>query len=556
MFVPRKASIALVFAIMVGTVSASPAEIDIFPNQASAEINGYAAYQVEVENTGRVQDVYDVTSTRPSEVTVAPDEIRLEPGESEEVNVWFNPENDRAEGTVDFYVSAQSRATGKEYAVQASVDVIKDYGVELSSSGEDLVCVEDENSYEIEVGNTGIQQDTFRLSTNIGSLSNNRVTVDEDESTTVTLNVDSSGPVERQIEVTAQSTSAGYASATETISYQPQTCFSSDFEASKERVEIPALSESELEYTLENTGLREDEYSLEVSNGELEDESIELDPGESEEVEVSVNPENLAAFNARLTASGRSEASAVTEVRPFNPVALNISSEAPEAVCRGEKADAEFVFENTGSMGDTFRVNVDGETREVEIGPGETFSQEVSGSREKTGSIRFQASATGTRFSDPSESLTRVVDVERCYGVKMKVVPKVASVGENLSTVYEISVTNTGTRENRYVLTHTGPDWLDIKQPELEVEPGKTEKAYMYAGVPPTVNESVKMKVVAEGEQVRDSQQVTLKVDEGLLSSVRDRGSMIQGDFASSPTRWIASLLLGVVAAVIILYRE
>jgi len=64
----------------------------------------------------------------------------------------------------------------------------------------------------------------------------------------------------------------------------------------------------------------------------------------------------------------------------------------------------------------------------------------------------------------------------------MNVVPNVASAGENRSTIYEIQLNNTGTRENTYELSHEGPSWVDIRPQQVTIGAGESDTAYIYAG--------------------------------------------------------------------------
>jgi hypothetical protein len=151
----------------------------------------------------------------------------------------------------------------------------------------------------------------------------------------------------------------------------------------------------------------------------------------------------------------------------------------------------------------------------------------------------------------------------------MNIVPEIASAGENMSTIYEVKVSNPGTKENTYRLTHQGPEWVEIKPETITVAPGATESVYMYAGVPFEKKGEVEITAVAEGNEVRTSQTVQLVINDEVEEAIRsNRGDFI-GRFSSSATglytaitnsdnvtRGAAAIIAGLIITAVILVRE
>ncbi|PSH02514.1 MAG: hypothetical protein BRC26_00175, partial [Nanohaloarchaea archaeon QH_8_44_6] len=167
--------------LTTGLVSASPAALNLFPESSSARIDSFTSYELEVENTGPAKDVYTLSSSSPAEITIAPQKTELEPGESETVNVWFNPRTDRDEGTYTFQLTAESRASGDRFSETGTVEVIKDHQVEVSAEESKTACLGQKAVYTVEVENTGIQPEEFSVTSDFGQLSRNSVNLEDGE---------------------------------------------------------------------------------------------------------------------------------------------------------------------------------------------------------------------------------------------------------------------------------------------------------------------------------------------------------------------------------------
>lgn len=104
------AKLSVLTAIIIATttlVAGSPADMTVFPEESSTRIDSFTSYELEVENVGPVEDTYTFTSSSVQEIDIAPRQITLEAGEEETVNVWYNPDTDREEGTYSYSVTAE-----------------------------------------------------------------------------------------------------------------------------------------------------------------------------------------------------------------------------------------------------------------------------------------------------------------------------------------------------------------------------------------------------------------------------------------------------------------
>ncbi|MFB6099812.1 MAG: hypothetical protein ABEK16_00935, partial [Candidatus Nanohalobium sp.] len=151
------AKLSIIAALILSTsamAAASPVEMTVFPQESSTRIDSFTSYELTVENVGPVEDTYTFTSSSVSEIDIAPQKITLEPGQSETVNVWYNPSPDREEGTYSFSITAESRATGDSYSAEIIASVIREHDVSLEVSNPSrTVCRGETATYNIQVTN-------------------------------------------------------------------------------------------------------------------------------------------------------------------------------------------------------------------------------------------------------------------------------------------------------------------------------------------------------------------------------------------------------------------
>ena len=559
--------------MLLGLATASQADLTIFPEESSTEVNSFTSYEVEVENIGPVKDVYEIQHNYPGEISVAPNKVELEPGQSDTVNVWFNPRVDRDAGTYSFQVSADSRADGQTYSTSGRVNVIRDHQVDVSGTDSASVCRGETARYEIDVTNDGIQQEEFAVTAEYGDLDRNRVNLDQGETTTVVLTASSSEVTEESFNVRASSTTS-YATESMNVQFNAENCFDSEISITPGTQETAAFTESEFDVTVRNLGTRSDEFTLSTDRGELSDTTLEVDSDSTETATLSFTPEELGEQQLTVQASGDSESSQTVTVDSYNGMSSNVEFDRSRTVCRDESATYTLTVENDGETAETYNLSSNmGEVLEeqVTLDAGESVETGLTvnstGMEDGEHEITFQSEAS--TFEGPVSSGSTTFTVENCWDVGMNIVPEIASAGENMSTIYEVKVSNPGTKENTYRLTHQGPEWVEIRPETLKVAPGATESVYMYAGVPFEKKGEVEITAVAEGNEVRTSQTVQLIINDEVEEAIRsNRGDFI-GRFSSSATglytaitdsdnvtRGAAAIIAGLIITAVILVRE
>jgi uncharacterized membrane protein len=550
-----------------GVATASQAQMTVFPSESSTRIDSFTSYELTIENVGPVEDTYTFTSSSAQEIDIAPQQVNLEAGAEETVNVWYNPSPQREEGTYSFSVTATSRATGDRYSTDIVASVIREHEVDLEVDSSKTVCRGDTAVYEVEVTNNGIQKEKFALSTDYGQLSTDEVTLEDGETQVVTLTASSDTPVTESFNVRAASTTS-YAQSIQNVQFNVETCFASQTSITPTDQRAATGTTAEFDVTVQNTGTKEDEFALTSSTGEFSDSTLEIDGKSSETATLEVTPEQLGSNTVTVTAKGTSTSSATANLQVYNGNDMEIQFQNQErTVCETEESvEIDTRLVNTGETEETFTVQTSlgtPTTEEVTLEPGEaeTFvtAVDATGLEEDT-SYSVTTTATAETFGEPTKSRTVSLNVENCWDVSLNVVPEVMSAGENRSVIYEVNLENTGSRENTYELAYEGPEWVSIRPENVTVAAGETGTSYMYAGIPFKKEGNVQITATAVGTNATAEQTVELVIGQDIEEAIRDddrRGTGITGQFSQAlqdiqERGPVVQLLLAVLVAALV----
>jgi uncharacterized membrane protein len=571
----------LVLFTMLSSVAASPAELTIFPQESSTEINSFTSYTVEVQNVGPVADRYFISSSSPEQITYAPQTVPetgvLEPGESDQVQVWYNPTSRMDAGTYSFSITAKSEASGDRYSADARANVIKDHEVALDLDTSKTACLGEETRYTIDVTNEGIQEETFQLTARYDNaeFSEDKVTLQPDETREITMTVSADTEVQENFNVIASSSSS-YAQEIVNVNFETETCFASEVEISPQNQEVAAGEEAQYQVTVRNTGTQNDTFTVSANRGELSDTTVEVEGNSAQTVNLTVTPQELGNKTVEISVEGRSNATKTAQMTVYN--GMDVSTEFTQEnykVCETGQFTLQTQVTNTGEAEETYTLSAPEGTKlgqeEVTLEPNQTATINLTDNSTdlEIGSYNYEVAATASTFGEPTKTAQTTVKVEDCYGVSLNVVPNVASAGENKSVIYQININNTGTKQNTYKLTHEGPEWVSIRPEEVTVQPGKKGKAYMYAGIPFGKDQGeVQITARAEGTQVADTEDVKLLIGKEIKEAIKDDSNNgPTGGFASDLPlervglgsdlgKIVASLLIGLLITAAVLYRE
>jgi len=574
--------LSTLITLSIGITAASPADLSMFPEKSSARIDSFTSYEVEIENTGPARDVYTLSSSDVSTISIAPTEVELDPGQTEVVNVWYNPETQMEAGEYSFDIIAESRATGETYSTKGIVEVIREHDVSLEVSDSQTACLEERAAYQVDVSNNGLQKETFQLSSDVGEFSRSEVTLEDGETQTVEYYLTSDDPREETVNVVAASETS-YAQDIQSVNFQAATCYASDVSISPQNQEVAAETEAEFDVTVRNTGTREDTFSLQTSQGTLEDSELQISGKSSETTSLNVAPSQLGEQQVTVTSRSEVNSSDTATLNVVNGMDSDISLERQTVnTCESTQAVSQVTVENTGETSEIFNLETsEGQLSQQEVTLGQGSSQTVNvtlnTSQYEEGEVNYQFTSTASTFGNPSSTAEGTFNVQNCWDLDMQIVPEVASAGENRSQVYEVRLENTGTRENTYNISYEGPSWISIRdrendqnQYDVTVPAGETRYADIYAGIPSQKEGQVQLNVTSTGEQVQRSRSVKLLIGEEIEEAVESpEGGSITGSFTQSATQLVQSiqgqntlaraalaLVAGLILTLAILYWE
>lgn len=542
---------ALLITVFAGLAAASTADLTIFPGESSTKINSFTSYEVTIENVGPTRDVYDLSSNSPREVNIAPKQVKLDPQQEETVNVWYNPDTDRKEGTYSFDITATSQASGNKYSVNGRVNVIADHQVSLAvDRASKTGCLGQQVTYNVEVTNTGIQDEEFELSTGYGELSRTSLTLEDGETQRVTLTASADEVMQENFNIVAASTTS-YAQDIQNVDFNTEICYSSDVSVTPEQQDIAAFTDTDYTVTVRNTGTKADTFSLSSNIGEFDDTQLDIEGKSSAQTTLTIRPESLGTQQINVVAESTVEASDSATVNVRNGMDMTLQAQSRQVnACESEEGSIAFRVENTGVATERYTLDVNTGNLtddEIRLEPGEssTVATDIDTSRLEIGNHNVTLTATAQSFDQPVKSRTSTLTVENCWDLEMNVVPNVASAGENRSTIYEIQLNNTGTRENTYELSHEGPSWVDIRPQQVTIGAGESDTTYIYAGIPYQKEGEVKITAISEGNEVRRTEEVTLLIGEEVqeaIESNQNRINGLTGAFSSNISNFVSGL--------------
>ena len=493
--------------LLVGLVGASEAQLDLFPDSSSACPSHTAYYELAVKNTGPVQDTYRITSSDPDVITIAPDMITLDSGESyRDPHVWYTPKTTTEPGNYDFKLYVTSETTGQRYSIDGSIEVLACHDVDITPVSSVMIgCVEEESTLDLIISNEGRDAETFILDTNYGKLNRVEVTLDPGTSETVTLTASRDEVGTRDIRITAHSTTT-YAHETKVVEMQTEVCYDSAVIVAPERNEICVGTEGSFSVIVRNTGTKSDNFILSSTGGWLQDDNLVVAPGESKETTLYFTPEELEEYELTVNAVGKTES--FDTVYAVGANCKNVAvllTPSERTVCETETTDYDIMIENTGRVRDEYtlvsNIGTLGKT-EVALNPGEsdTIDLQVDARKLGSGTHIIKVRAKSKNIEQVRDYSEVKLTVENCYDLNMNVVPNEVEIDAGDGVLVEVTLQNTGTYENTYYMGLQGPSWATMKPSEATIAPGQSKIAYVYIAAPFEISGDFEVKLMADDQ--------------------------------------------------------
>ena len=353
-------------------------EASLQPQIATTCLGKPAEYSITITNTGEKEDTYTFSSA--PFVDFSEEEIILSTGETKTVNIIATADK---EGTTEFDITvtpqndlsnAQKTTVGLEARDCRGVAVV-------TSTASLNVCRGDEATASIIIKNTGTLEDTFELSTNIGTLSENKLILQPQELKTIDISIDTK-KLEATNTVTITATSEEGVSDQGTIELAIENCYAASLSLSPESQTLCRLQDAEYTVLAKNTGEREDTYTLIFGDQKID---LELEPGESKDFNfvqpVNFETEGDYRIIAALTSDNIDLVAESKLIVKSLEDCYSVGVEAREEAISVEPNKAVTVpvtIKNTGESPSSFELEFEGppwaylNPTSIELGPGES----------------------------------------------------------------------------------------------------------------------------------------------------------------------------------------
>ncbi len=401
------------------------------PEDAVETKYGNYTYNFTVENTGYMNDTYDLNVEAPLNqdfTASAPDQVSLDVNQSKEVTVKVQIGEGAAPGDSDeIMLTATSRNETDVSDFDSMQVTYKAYDVQVTAPEDAIETGYGNYTYLFTVENTGYANDTYDLEAN--ALVNPAFTASAPDQVSIDMNQSKEIPVEVQI---GEGTTPGdNAEVSLTATSQNETFVSDSdsmqvaYEEYAVKVKAPEdqfesnAGEYSYEFTVANNGTLDDVYDLSVQSSEGDwnvdaPAEVEVPAGQSKVVAVNVTIPGGTVGNTNevtLTAESKNK----TEVTDSD--SMNITFLAEEYAVEVEgPADAlenqtgtylyDFTVRNTGSEHDTYDLNVESSNQDWSASTAENISVRSAESRAVEVEVNIPGNA---QYGDESEiTLTAV----------------------------------------------------------------------------------------------------------------------------------------------------
>ncbi|MFH1105911.1 MAG: hypothetical protein V1731_01735 [Candidatus Aenigmatarchaeota archaeon] len=459
--------------------------VEIGANDAGACKNEKITIPVAVKNIGRYTETFALSASVAGKFDSK--EFVLAPGESKISNF----EIAAATQKINFVV--KSKDSGATASKEISISSEDCYS--FSSSivpAEDLVCLRKPAKFELKIRNTGARGDVYQIKAD-ANISDNQILLDAGAEKTVILEAypKAVGKFNFVANVTSVAKDVTQ-QAKSTI--DTKECGAVTMFADADSKSSCGNEKTTFQITIKNIGAVTELYEIKSSIGTLDVVKVLLDSGESRTVNLDVmvgaQPKNYA-IAVNVTAGSLTEKINLNlGVEPCYKSELSIIPNAI-SICPGKVAAYNAVIANKGKYADIFNITSSNKiiANSVSLQPGEnrTFPFTIEYS-DAPGVYRIDVNATSQNSKSSAQAGLVLKDLGACYGSTLTAAVTSKMILPSNSTLYEISVKNTGIETMTYSVNVSGPSWIKPGVESLELKSNETAKLYLYA-LPPAGTE-------------------------------------------------------------------
>ncbi|UGV40040.1 TIGR04279 domain-containing protein [Methanococcoides orientis] len=457
-------------SITLKTSFIDPLDASVDSTKKAVHTNNDASYVFNVENVGVVEHTFIISATSNADDSLSVTSLPVPSGTSN-----------------SFTYNVSSASTGKypseiliedsvDYSISRTFNVVTDisqepvYDVSVSSDissssiedGEDAV-------YNITITNTGNVEDTYDIIL-VNPMADSAVLDDGSDALLQPGEADvrkltvSSSPGTYDVTFIAMSQNSSAVSVkTTTKVLERGVILTSDLYNS---VSTP-YGTLKCTLTVKNTGNSADSFTISaISNGTTDITPlniVDLESGASENIEVTLNGEDVGLYNSTITVVSDNDASAESSVtldlriieEPVYAFDLSMDSSS-KTMERTDDAYFILSIKNTGNRADDYNissvspyVSLDKNSLFLEAGGSGDIIMDVSGLPDyDTYSIRVDVTS-----QESSETIGKAPSITVVPALSISANPASQTVGLGNSSLYRITVTNTGTNVHDYDLS-------------------------------------------------------------------------------------------------------
>ncbi len=331
--------------VEVNGINCYSSSLAIMPEEKSACLYDIANYTLTLKNTGTRPDIFRLNS---SFGMLSENEMSINAGESK--TVYLTAASDVV-GDYPFDITAISQRSRAD--AKGLFTAVQCRGVEAEiAPGEQTVCKGFPVNYSIDIENTGSLDDTYTLTSGIGVLEKENVSVPEKSVATVMLSIPA-GELEDRNFINIKATSVGDTKITAlgSTTLYTENCYIVNSSADLPKNKICAGKTAVFGIELTNAGKLADEYSITATSGNLSKSNVSLEAGEKTGISLSVPTE--------INDSGKLEIFVEATSKNTNTTQKLFLEIEPAEDCYGFRVIAKKdTLTANGSAGNLFEINI------------------------------------------------------------------------------------------------------------------------------------------------------------------------------------------------------
>ncbi|APH38533.1 hypothetical protein BHR79_02865 [Methanohalophilus halophilus] len=518
--------------------------VDVTTSQ-TVEQNESAEYLLTLTNTGNIEDTISLSASS-SKAELNETSVNLAVGESAHVKM-----NVRSTDIGEHSINVMAEGSEYKKNINTKTTVIDALDIRVDSTTKAVLNNTDVD-YVITIENTGNKEHTFDLNSisDVGSLSDNNVTVDAGHSTDVTFTANSSTVGTYTSTITA--TDDAESSITQTLSLvtkvNQKDIYGVSASSSPLEQVVNTTENATYAVTITNNGNTDDTYNLSVVNlqadyASLNKSSVPLDAGESETILLNVSSEYGGTYDVIMVAQSQKSAEydsviTTTKVKDYG---LTLSADSYTATSKpGETVNYTLTLKNTGNVEDNFTLSntTNADTlimpdaiNNLAAGDTATFDVSLSNSTPADVTATINTSSEGDNKVNTSLELDLVVEKADRYGVALSIDPVSDTMEITDTKSYTLKIKNTGNVEDTFNLSTTS-NYTTLDSETITLAAGEAGYTQMTVGdINETGTYTMPVSVVSDTDENADAQKTAfIEVVEAVSMKVTPATQTVTGN--------------------------